>query len=109
MYIYNTTFVCDDSRIEEFLMWADAEFVPIVTASGVASDVQLAQVLPVNESDEAEASSFSIQVRIESLELIEEWMHDSFCPAVSALSSRFGDKVLYFPTILEVLPLNRYN
>lgn len=109
MYIYNTTFVCDDSRMEEFLIWVNAEFIPAILKSGNVTDAQLAHVVPVAESDENEAASFSVQVRIANADVMQSWMRDCFYPAINLLSSRFGDKVLYFPTILEVLPLNNYN
>lgn len=109
MYIYNTTFVCDDSRLEEFLIWLDAEFIPALVATGVAKDAQLAHVLPMSESDEKEAASFSVQVKVEDADALQEWMKQTFYPSIDGLASRFGDKVLYFATILEVLPINRYN
>lgn len=109
MYIYNTTFVCDDSRMEEFLIWVNAEFIPAILESGGVTDAQLAHVLPVSEQDDNEATSFSVQVKIENDDLMQVWLRNCFYPAINLLSSRFGDKVLYFPTILEVLPLNNYN
>lgn len=109
MYIYNTTFVCEDSRMEEFLMWINAEFIPAIIALGIAREPQLAHVLPVKETSDDEAVSFSLQVKIDDVDLLEKWMKEAFYPSIDLLSKRFGDKVLYFPTILEVLPLNNYN
>ena len=109
MYIFNTTFVCDDSRMEEFLMCVNAEFIPKLVASGIANEPQLAHVVPVKDSDDDEAASFSLQVKIDNVDLLEKWMKEDFYPSIADMSKRFGDKVLYFPTILEVLPINSYN
>lgn len=109
MYVYNTTFVCEESRLEEFLIWVDAEFIPAITSSGDAVQPQLAHVLPVNETEDNEASSFSVQVKLEDADTMEKWMKSEFFPAVDGLRKRFGEQVLFFATILEVLPIGNYN
>lgn len=109
MYIYNTTFICDDSRLDEFSIWVNTEFIPKLTSSGLATSPQLAHVIPTHQKKDDEAESFSVQVHLQDIDSLETWMKDTFLPAIDAFTKRFGDKILYFPTILEILPLNNFN
>lgn len=109
MFIYNITFVCEESRLKEFLVWVKSEFIPSITQSGIASEPQLSQVYAMQDADENDASSYSVQVKFRNINEMELWIKDSFYGSVASLSARFGESVLYFPTILEVMSLNNYN
>ena len=108
MLIYNTTFVCEDSRLNEFLTWLNAEAIPQLIKSDMAHSPQLSRVVSLEEQPD-KTTNLSLQFRFNDFDTLEKWIGEYLFPILSAMNKRFGDSALFFSTVLEPLPLSIQN
>lgn len=108
MLIYNTTFVCEESKFQQLAFWLDAEFIPNVIASKIAVAPQLARVIPYEGIDES-AASLSLQFKFLNSELLDKWINESFSPMIEKMNCRFEEAVLHFSTVLELIGPSNQN
>jgi hypothetical protein len=100
MYIYNTTFCLEDSALDDWKSWLDEQYIPMMTADGSFSDVRIFRVLTENAGD---SFSISVQFSVEALVNVQRWQKEKEQQLALDITRRFGTKVLYFSTVLEVL------
>ncbi len=108
MLIYNTTYVCEDKRLNEFLAWLNAETIPQMLDSDIAYSPQLCRVVPIEEQTD-KITNISLQFRFNDVEALERWIRKDMYVAHCKIGERFGQSVLFFSTVLEVLPLSVQN
>lgn len=108
MLIYNTTFVCEDCRFNEFLTWLNVEAIPHLLKSKIAYSPQLSRIVPLEEKDE-KATNLSLQFRFSNADALEEWITNDLYPTLNQMTNRFGQSSLFFSTVLELLPLSGQN
>ena len=83
MLIYNTTFQVDDEVHDNFLIWIKESYIPEVEKHGALRAPRICRVL----SHRDEGTSYSLQGARLNQELVKI----------------FKDKVVGFPTLMEVL------
>lgn len=99
-FIHNTTFVAERSVAESFVDWANEVYIVAARESGIFSDIHLLKILV--EVDPS-AINYAVQMRSNSLNDAGRWLRDTATLLHDDLKSRFGDKILYFSTDMEVI------
>lgn len=100
--IFNTTFCVPNDSYDDFISWLKSEFISSVTASGVMSSPVLARVLSDTQLG-PDGVALSLQLRAESHSVLSEWQKHEWQQHLSAIASRYGTKVLYFSTVMELI------
>lgn len=100
MIIFNTTFHVHEFVVEPFKKWIKDVYIPAALLTDGISSPEFARILiDVQE----EYASFAMQFKADSHETAVEW-HDGKAAALrSELMSRFGDRVLFFTTYMELI------
>ena len=78
MLIYNTTFQVDDAVHDNFLIWIKESYIPEVQKHGTLKAPRICRIL----SHRDEGSSYSLQWELKKI---------------------FKDKVVGFPTLMEIV------
>ncbi len=100
MVIINTTFLVSDKVYGSWMKWLREDYIPFMLESGTLSDVQAAKVL----SDEVqEGTSVSVQFRADDLATLQLWRSKYEFKIQMNCVRKFGEEVLFFSTVLEVL------
>ncbi len=100
MFIYNTTYLVPDRQYGIWVKWVREQHIPKMAKAGFLKP-QLARVLTTDP--EQEGSSVSVQFQIESIEQINEWYEAEGASVQQELSAMFGEEVLSFSTVLEII------
>lgn len=98
MYIFNQTFSVDPSVFDTWTGWTKTEYIPEVMASGFFEQFLILKLLsPIAENQHTYALQFfaNEQIQIEEVEQLFE-LNFEF-----KIATKFGDKVLFFRTLLE--------
>lgn len=99
MLIYNTTFQVDDEVEKNFLIWIKECYIPEVQKHGALTAPRICRIL----SHRDEGSSYSLQWEVESSGILHRWHMEQGAALNKELIKIFKDKVVGFPTLLEVL------
>ena len=86
MLIYNTTFQVDDDVHDNFLIWIKESYIP-----------------EVQKSHREDGSAYSLQWEVESSGLLHRWHLEQGIRLNDELTKIFKDKVIGFPTLMEVI------
>lgn len=103
MIVFNTTYHVAKAQTDRFLEWVKSEYVPAVLCGGELSSPRLMLVLI--DDEENEGNSYSLQFNVKNQETLSRWYHE--CGAVFNERQKrlFGEDVLAFSTLLEVVDL----
>ncbi|MDY4250168.1 DUF4286 family protein [Bacteroides pyogenes] len=99
MLIYNTTFQVEDDAHDNFLIWIKESYIPEIEAHGVLKSPRLCRIL----SHRDEGSSYSLQWEVENSGLLHRWHFEQGARLNGELTKIFKDKVIGFPTLMEVV------
>ena len=99
MLIYNTTYQVSDDVQQNFLIWIKECYIPQVLQFGYLSNPRLCRVL----SHLDEGFSYTVQWEVESSALLHQWHIKQGSVLNQELIKIFKDKVVGFPTLLEVI------
>lgn len=102
MIICNTTYCMEEERVETFLEWLRAEHLPRMEATGVLKDPVVSRVMSSSGYGD-ESVSISVQLRAESMVVYEAWAERERERTEMMLRQKFGETVLGFTTLMEVL------
>ena len=100
MIIYNTTYFVADEVQQEFLEWLRRVYVPQATADRMLLVPQLIRIIG---SERDGGISFAFQFRAMSVEILNTWHESVGTGLANALTSRFGNRVVGFATMMENL------
>ncbi|PIF01727.1 MAG: hypothetical protein CR965_01515 [Paludibacter sp.] len=100
MYIYNTTYFVSKDIFSVWIEWVKSIHIGDMTRMGFSSP-QIFKVL-TTDSEQKELS-ISVQFTIESLEKLNEWKERYLVILKRDIYHRFGEKVLPFDTVLEII------
>ena len=100
MIILNTTFIIEDSRLEEFYAWARHTYLPAMDVAGIFTDKVMARVSTCVEPG---TTSVAIQARTATMEQGRRWHDDTAAILRDDLMARFNGQVLFFTTYMEIL------
>lgn len=99
-FLLNITFVMstqDEARATLFLR---SHVLPTLEAA----PAQYPRLVKVRSS-EGEARSLAFEVGFDSLSQVRSWRTEHMEPALKEMSLTWGERLMYFDTLLEILPL----
>ena len=99
MLIYNTTYQADDEVVSNFIIWIKESLIPEIEKTGDLKNPRLCKIL----SHRDEGSSFSLQWEVENSTILHRWQMEQGVKLNEELSKLFKDKVVGFPTLMEVM------
>lgn len=100
MYIFNTTYHIESSVKEPFINWLRKIYIPTATRREELSEPQLCRVITEEESG---GESFSLQFHVSTPDHLETWYAEIGADLDNAIREKFGDCVLGFNTLLEII------
>lgn len=102
MIIFNTTYLVSDKMYGKWFKWLREEHIPDMLATGFFDRPQVAKVLTADV--EQEGSSYSVQFHTEDVASLEAWNREYGDAFASRFAGLFGDEVLCFSSVLEIVP-----
>ena len=99
MLIYNTTFQVDDEIHDNFLIWMKESYIPQVEQKGMLKQPRICRVL----SHRDEGSCYTLQWEVESSGILHRWHLEQGLLLNDELEKLFKQKVVGFPTLMEVI------
>ncbi len=102
MIIFNTTYHADHTRKDEFIGWLKEVYIPTTLQHGSLHEPQLTRIFADNEE---EGVSLSLQFKTANSEVLSHWHEACGAALMAELQKRFGNQVLGFSTLLEVIDL----
>lgn len=100
MYIFNTTYLVSDKMYGVWYKWLHEQHIPAMIQSGYFDKMQIAKVLTGEPQD---GTSYSLQFHIDSLQDLKLWEEQYGEEFLNSFTKQFGEEVLLFSTILEVM------
>ena len=109
MYIYNITFIIAPSARRSVLEWLRSVAVPALFGEG--SQGRNPRLQTVSEAggeapDPEQGLSIALQGEFAAAEEAKSWAMETLPPVLDDFLMKFGPDALYFPTLLEVIPLH---
>lgn len=106
-YIYNITFFVGKERLETLLSFLRGEFLDTALSGTGVEFLHLTRVvnnqaMGMMEGEE-QAVSIGMQFSAADKTALDGWCAGALHQAFESLSARFGEEVLHFDTLLEVL------
>ena len=100
MLIYNTTYHVEEDQEKYFLIWIQEYYFPEIEKNGILHVPRILRVLSHREEGSA---CFSVQFEVEDSALLHRWHCEQGVKLNDELLRIFGDKVVGFPTLMEVI------
>lgn len=100
MIILNTTFVIHAPLECEFLQWVRQVYLPSAYAAGVFGSPTVARVLTRIEPD---TESIAVQLTAADQKEAARWHDETASLLRDDLHARWGDRMMFFTTFMEVL------
>ena len=100
MLIFNTTYLVISKMSDSWHKWLYEHHIPAMVDSGYFSKPQVAKVLT---SEHQEGISFAVQFHTENIDLLEAWSEKYKEEFLAGYRKRFGEKALFFSTVLEII------
>ena len=108
-YIYNITFFTGEKHFHELTRLLLSEFLNESRKDKSVKFLHLSRVLsnPAAEAmtGDEQAISLSMQFYFDSKVSLEKWREEGYAHGMNIVSTRFGEEVLHFDTVLEVLDI----
>ena len=100
MILYNTTFQVEMAEAQNLVIFLHESYIPEATKSGMMKNPRLARI--ISHQDE-NSECFSVQFETESVATIHKWYTTEGKAINDNLIKLFKDKVVGFPTMMEVI------
>lgn len=100
MLIYNTTYHVEEGQEKNFRIWMQEYYFPEVEKNGTLHAPRMARILSHIEEGSV---CFSVQFEVEDSGLLHRWHQAQGMKLNEELLNVFKDKVVGFPTLMEVL------
>lgn len=100
MLIYNTTYHVEMADVRNFVIWLNEYYIPEAEKSGELKNPRILRILSHKEQD---SECFSVQWEVADSATLHHW--HTLCGAHlnEELMKTFKDKVIGFPTLMEVI------
>lgn len=95
--ILNTTYLVGNEIEQRFLNWLRSTYVPEALETNLVFDARLMKVL----TSEEEGVSYSLQFSSKNVHDLNSFKKGFFSQKELAIREQFGERVLYFSTILK--------
>jgi hypothetical protein len=99
MIIYNVTISVEESIVNNWLNWMKSEHIPDVLATGFFKKAQINRVVTQLDRN----STFAVAYTCNSMKDLHQYQIEFSAELQQKHSSRYGDKVVAFRTVMEVL------
>lgn len=100
MLIYNTTYSVSNDALQNFYIWLHEVFIPEVEREQMLTNPRLLKVLDAQNNENV---SLSLQWEVSGSATLHRWYMKQGVQMDEQIAKMFGEKVVAFPTILEVL------
>ncbi|WP_455674639.1 DUF4286 family protein [Phocaeicola sp.] len=100
MLIYNTTYQVEIGDAHNFVIWLSECYIPAVEEQGMLQNPRLTQILTHKEQ---ESECFSLQWEVEDSAKLHQWHTRQGMKLNAEMQKVFKDKVVGFPTLMEVI------
>ncbi|WP_297973125.1 DUF4286 family protein [uncultured Bacteroides sp.] len=100
MLIYNTTYQVEEEQEDNFLIWIKEFYLPEVEKNGLLHAPRLVRVLSHREEG---STCYSLHFEVESSAILHRWHMGQGVRLNEELLKIFKDKVVGFPTLMEVI------
>ena len=101
MLIYNTTYHVEEGEDKNFLIWMQEHYLPEVEKT---RNIVCSAYMPVYLSHIEEGSiCYSVQFEVENSAKLHRWHQEQGVKLNEELLNIFKDKVIGFPTLMEVI------
>ncbi len=101
MLIYNTTYAVEKQELASFINWVREIMIPAVHAEGTLHSGRLAHIL--DNRSEPESISLSLQFCVKDSVALHGWYLSQGRELQKQMKKVFGDRVIGFPTLMEVI------
>ncbi len=99
MYIYNTTFVVNNATFDAWQNWLDTTCKPLIHNLVPASEVDVYEVMSIENEEER---TISVQWKVVTPDDLDA-INKQSPVMLKQMSMDFGEKVLFFSSILRSL------
>ena len=100
MLIFNITFLVTDKVADRWMQWVNDTHIPALLASGYFTEPRLAKVLSNHGQD---GTSYAVQYQINDMQSLEAWNRKFGVKMERDCAFAFGEEVLLFTTVLELI------
>lgn len=100
MLIFNTTYHVEDEVHDNFLIWVKESLIPEVEQSGILKNPRMCRLLSHHNDS---GSSYSLQWEVDNSSQLHRWHIEQGMKLNDEIIKIFKDKVVGFPTLMEVL------
>lgn len=100
MLIYNTTYQMDIDDARNFVIWIHEVYIPQVQTDGRLKNPRLTRILSHKEQ---ETECFSLQWEVDDSATLHKWHVAQGVKLNEEMVRLFEDKVIGFPTLMEVI------
>ena len=100
MLVYNTTYHVEDGQEKYFLIWMQEYYLPEVEKYGVLHAPRITRILSHREEG---GECYSVQFEVENSAVLHRWHREQGVKLNEELLKIFKDKVVGFPTLMEVV------
>jgi len=103
MVIINTTFHVHRTVKSEFNLWIRNVYIKAATTTGLLTNPLLTRII---EGEDPEGTDYALHLSAPSLREAARWHDDTAVLLRNDMTARFGERVLFFTTYLEVMDLD---
>lgn len=101
MLIYNTTYHVENGQEHYFMVWLREYYLPEIVREGTLHSPRIARILSHIEEG---STCYSVQFEVEDSAALHRWHRELGVKLNRELLKIFKDKVVGFPTLMEVMP-----
>ncbi|WP_281644066.1 DUF4286 family protein [Bacteroides zoogleoformans] len=100
MLIYNTTYHVEEGNEKNFLIWMQEYYLPKIEKKGMLHAPRILRILSHIEEGSV---CFSVQFEVGDSAVLHRWHREQGVELNSELQRIFKDRVIGFPTLMEVM------
>lgn len=102
MIIYNTTFSVPKELQHKFLDFIRNEYIPVSIQNHAMKEPRLARVFTKDDNEDA---SYALEFKSDTIEALEEWNQTVGRELYFLTTTRFGQNIQGFATLLQPIDL----
>ncbi|MDR2810597.1 MAG: DUF4286 family protein [Tannerellaceae bacterium] len=99
MIVYNTTYHIDKEILEEALAYLKKIYIPTIITDGILTEPSLMRVM--HDIDGGE--NYAVQFYTTDIDTLNTWLDNGGRSILQAFAARFGNKIVGFITLMEVM------
>ncbi len=100
MLVYNTTYHIEEEQEKYFLIWMKEHYLPEVEKQGILHAPRIARILSHKEEGSV---CYSVQFEVENSAQLHHWHREQGVRLNEEMTNLFKDKVVGFPTLMEII------